>query len=270
MRFDLARLAKAAGRRRTRAIPIASPTQAQTDELATLYMEVVRAWQAATRGPIIAAYERALAQLEARDALVRDDAGQVERQIDSTAGDLLRLALVLTARLRDWALRVERWHRSRWLAGTLTASGVDLATLLGPEDMRDTIAGVIARNTALIRNVSDEARGRIADIVFRGLQARTPAREVAKELREAVDMSRRRSILIASDQLNKLTSALDHERRRQAGIPKWRWRHSGKLHFREEHKARDGKIYSDDDPPPDLPGQKPYCGCREQALLELD
>jgi SPP1 gp7 family putative phage head morphogenesis protein len=142
--------------------------------------------------------------------------------------------------------------------------------MLGPEDVRETLETIIARNVSLVRDVSEQARARIGDAVFRGLTERTPAREVASQVREAVAMSRRRSINIASDQLTKISSSLDSERMQQAGIEQWKWMHSGKLHPREEHKARNGKLYSFSKPPADMPGQLPFCGCRKLAVVELD
>ena len=81
---------------------------------------------------------------------------------------------------------------------------------------------------------------------------------------------RARSQRIASDQLTKLNSSLASERRRQAGLDEWEWKSSHKLHFRPEHAARDGKVYSDATAPNDLPGQLPFCGCRELAVLNFD
>ena len=88
----------------------------------------------------------------------------------------------------------EAWHRARWRGAVLTATSVDLQTMIGPADVRETVEAVIQRNVGLVRSVSDETRRRIGDAVFRGLQKRTPAREVARELREAVAMSRRRAL----------------------------------------------------------------------------
>lgn len=89
---------------------------------------------------------------------------------------------------------------------------------------------------------------------------------------------------MAADQNVKLSSALNEERRRQAGITSWSWVHSGKVHFREEHKARDGLLYSEDPgkvgdkyqgkrirkPPADKPGELPWCGCTSRAVLILE
>jgi SPP1 gp7 family putative phage head morphogenesis protein len=152
----------------------------------------------------------------------------------------------------------------------LAASKVDLSTMLGPEDVRETLEAVIESNAALVKDVSAQARNRMSDAVFRGLTERRPAREVAKDIRGAVTMGRDRSVRIASDQLTKATSALADERRREAGLDSWAWVSSHKKHPRPEHAARDGRVYTDETAPTDLPGRLPFCGCRSRAVMVFD
>jgi uncharacterized protein with gpF-like domain len=176
--------------------------------------------------------------------------------------------------LERWALRVEAWQRGRWRGAVLSATSVDLDTMLGPADMRVPLGTAIERNVGLVGSVSEQARTRISQAVFDGLTKRLPAREVAASVREAVAMSRRRSLGIASDQLTKLSESLNEERRRDAGLDEWEWVHSGKAHPRAEHKARNGVRYSDDPAkgrpaPEDRPGQLPFCGCTSRAVLDL-
>lgn len=263
MRFNLRQLARQQGRRRGRRVfrPIV-PTAALASDLAAIYLAVVRDWTEALPR-ILAEYERTLAQL------TTDAPTDLQREIDGAENGLLRLFLQLTPRMREWALRVERWHRGRWTGAALSATGVDLRTVLSPTDVSETVEAVVARNVALIRNVSDQARARISETVFRGVQERRPAREVAAELREGLGMSRARSIRIAADQATKLTSELDTARMKQAGIETWEWKHSGKLHPREDHRARDGREYTWQNAPNDLPGQLPFCGCRKLAVVEF-
>jgi SPP1 gp7 family putative phage head morphogenesis protein len=179
--------------------------------------------------------------------------------------------VALTPRLGDWAVRLERYVRDRWTANVFSATSVDLSTILTPLDVRETVEAALRWNTSLIRDVSDQARRRIANSVFAGLQRRPPAREIARELREAVDMGRRRSLLIATDQTQKLAARLDQARQEQAGISGYIWRHSGKAHPRPEHVARNGRTYQWSKPPADgHPGTQPYCGCRAQAVIDPD
>lgn len=204
--------------------------------------------------------------------------GDPSMTTDSAPDDLERLVtLILTqtnevmARLRlkvrAWGARVEERHRADWADAVLVATGVDLSTVLDPNDVSVTVSAVVNRSVELIRDIGDESRKRIANIVFAAVTNRTPPAEVAAQIREIEPMSRRRAINIAADQANKLNASLDRARQEEAGITHFTWRHSGKMHPRPEHVARNGKIYAWADPPSDLPGQLPFCGCSAQATL---
>lgn len=256
---------------------IVPPAVLASDLFRQVYLPIVQGWSSGAER-IIAEYERTLSQL------TTDSPADVEQELNEISAALSMLVPVLTPQLRRWAFRTEAWFRGRWRGAVLSATGVDLQTIIGPEAARETLETIIAWNTSLIRDVNDQARQRIGNAVFDGLRNRTPVREVAKAIREAVAMSRRRSVGIASDQLSKLTSALADERRREAGLPDWEWIHSQKKHPREDHVARNGYYYTDDParvgetvsgkklmaPPQDRPGQLPYCGCRSRSVISFD
>ena len=263
MRFDLAKLARAKGVRRKRIVlrPIVPPQHFATS-MAAITLAIPNAWKAATPD-IMAQYERALAEI------LTDDANSVQREIEAASNSVLGLIIIAAQRLGSWAQTVERWHRARWTANMLIPTTVDLSTMITAGDVSETLAQFLARNVALIKDVSAQTQSKISDIVFRGLQGRTPAAKVAKEIREATGFARQRTIRIASDQLQKLTSALDGERMRQAGLDQYEWQHSGKVHPRLEHKARDGKVYTVGEPQGDEPGYAPYCGCKRRPVIEI-
>lgn len=243
--------------------PVVIPSMLASDLFATAYAPILKAWEAAIPA-IMAQYERSLA------AITQDspaDIGQAMQEGESTAA---RIILTIRLRLAEWAMRVERLHRGKWGASVATATGVDISTMIGPEGVKVPVASAIEYNVGLIRSVSEEVRTRIGHIVFSELQKRTPARKVAQQIREAVGMSRRRSLLIASDQTSKLAASLNEERRREVGIDTWQWVSSHKLHYRPAHLARDGKRYTDANPPSEMPGQLIHCGCTSRAVLSLD
>lgn len=255
---------------------IAAPAVMATDLFRGSYLPIVETLSAAVPR-ILATYERTLAEL------TTDSPADVQADLDGLDAELRRLILTLTPRLRDWAWRLERYVRGKWRGAVLSASGVELGTLIGPETARQTLEAAIEWNVALVKDVGEQARRRIASSVFTGLNQRRAAREVAAEIRDAVAMSRRRSIGIASDQLSKLSAALAAERRRDAGLSVFKWRHSGKKHPRPHHKSRDGMLFSENPgevgkmvegqrvnaPPPadDRASVPPWCGCREQGCL---
>lgn len=263
--FNLAATAKANRRFRRRRITLKAihPTNAQAQSLAAITVQVMTLWQQGVP-QILAQYDPPAAPA------TRDSVSGISDAIERLRAEADRLVLLLTPALRDWAVRLEKWHRDRWTANVMTATGVHLDTVLMQGDVAEPIDSFVHRNVALIRDISDEARGRIADIVFRGYQQRAPVADVARDVNAAVDMGRKRAIRVAADQTQKLAAALDTERMQQAGLNQWEWLHSGKVHYRPQHLARNGKVYSFDDPPPDMPGQLPFCGCKKMGVLELD
>lgn len=214
------------------------------------------------------------------DALTTDSPDAVQAVLNAIGGEFLtRLVTEITPGLRRWTTLAERIHRGKWAAAVKAGTGIDLGMMLTAQPVTETLEAFVARNVALVTNISDQAKARISDAVFRGYDARTPVREVAKEIREAVGMARTRSIAVAADQSSKLSAALDTERMAEAGIDLFKWRHSGKVHYRDWHRARNGKVYElksgkprdggEAIPRDDRPGMQPWCGCRAQAYLAI-
>lgn len=279
MRFDLAVSARRTGIRK-RLITFAPilTTQAQASNLAAIYRRMLAPWLN-SRERITEAYSRELARVLQTDSI--DDLASLFAELGE---QVQRLVLELTPDLRNWAFSLESWHRRKWTSTVLSGAGVDISTIIGPADAQETVGAFLARNTALVKDVAAQAQGRISDAVFRGLQARTPAREVGKQIAEATGLARKRANRVAADQSVKLASALDAQRQRQAGLTVWKWRHSGKRHPRLVHKARDGNLYADiatdrgtlasgqtvAEPPEQGPGIEPFCGCVRQGCLVMD
>lgn len=277
MTYSLPRMARQAGKRRDITLRPIIPTQAAATDLAAIYVPAWQIW-ADNIDRILAGYDPQ--PLPTADALTIDTADQVQVAISAVANEFLT---ILTARiapgLRQWAVRAERVHRSRWSAAIKAGVGVDLDMMLTAQPVAETLETWLARNVALVTNVSDVTKGKIADAVFRGYQQRTPVRDVARQIREDVGGSRARAIRIASDQNSKISSALDKERQAEAGLSEYKYRHGGKLHARPWHKARDGHIFTlrndkevggaDQIDAGDGPGEPPFCSCRRQAYIRL-
>ena len=283
MRYDLATLTRRAKNPRRSFIAIRDirpPSTFAGDLYRDAYSPVVALWQAAVPD-ILAEYERAILQQLRDQSITQDTASDIQANIESVERGFNILALTITPRIERWALRFERWHRRKWRDAVLSSASVDIGTLIGASDVRQTLDAAINYNVSLVKDISAEAQRKISALVFDGLRNARPARDVAKDLRNVTDLGRARSIRIASDQLAKVASSLADERRRDAGISAWQWLHSGKRIPRANHVARDGLYYSDDPtqvgtdidgktvraPPDDRPGQLPYCGCRSQSVL---
>ncbi len=267
MKFDLAALVRNVGtyRRPTFTAAAIKPTNAQRDDLQRAYMPLVRGWQQRFRERILPAYERALSEL------ITDDAEEIASLLGVSEVEMVALAQASGVTVETFIDEVERWHRGQF-AQRFTPTGVRISTLLSRGDVRLSLRAVLAENVGLIRSLNDQMRNGISGSVFRGLQNRTPARDVAREIQKLAGVGRRRAELIASDQLAKLTSQLDQQRQIQSGMTKFKWQHSGKVNFRQEHLDRNGKVYTwgegiaESDPP----GRKIRCGCRALGILDLD
>lgn len=276
MAFELARMIKRLGIRR-RAITFAAifPSQSQADSLGAIYLKIVRAWMERSRDQIIPTFTASMRQLANQESIASmltvDSPEDVATEIGSSAEYVNRLVLTLTPALRDWVVRAESLHRSRFVANAKTAAGVDLSTILGTEGVETTLGAAYEENLSLIRNISEDVRSRIGRIVFEGFRNRTPRRELAKQINDAVQIGRKRALLIASDQSTKLSARLDQERQEEIGISEFIWVHSGKLHYRPAHKRRDGKRYSwqNNNLNGDLPGVAIHCGCKARAFVDL-
>lgn len=275
--INLPAIVRASGKRRDITLRAIEPTQAMATDLAAILKPAATIWTENIER-ILAGYDPP--SLSAADAMTLDTVSDVQAAIDATANQFLtRLVTVITPALRAWSVRAERIHRTKWAAAVKAGTGIDLSTILTASAVEETVEAFIARNVALAKNISEQAQGRISDAVFRGYNARTPVREVAKEIRQATGMGRDRAIRIASDQNSKISASLDRERQAEAGITQIKWRHSGKLHPRSWHVARNGKVYDlrsgkpadggEAIPADDRAGMAPYCGCREQAYIAL-
>lgn len=270
MKFPFAQMVRRASNRRRKfvVLPSIGTTTAQADDLARLYVGVLRVWQVFARDRILPAYARTLEQ----DAAMRDSVSDIQIAVSAAEGYAVQAVFGFGQAFEQWGSALERRHLSKVIANLKYATNVDASTMLGSEDAAMTLQAALARNVALVRDVSDKARAAISDSVFRGLQARTPMRDVAREISDATGIQRARALRIASDQTVKLSAALDQERMEQLEITEFQWQHSRKKHPRQEHIERDGKVYRWDDPRlgGDLPGRLPFCGCKAKGVVRLE
>jgi hypothetical protein len=189
MRYNLKAMWRRAAKPRRREVVfrnIVPPAMLATDLYTAAYAPVVAAWENAVPD-IMAAYRRALS------AQTTDSPADATSTINAVDADIARLAVTLRLRTQNWAVKVEKWQRSKWVGAVKTATTVDVSDMIGAGDVRATLGTAIEGNVALISSVSDQARGRISESVFRGLRNRSNPDDVAKEIYEATGMARRRA-----------------------------------------------------------------------------
>lgn len=270
MKINLAAQAKAAGKTRRKRIelPPYSSLHSAERELAKIYTKVLNVWVTGVKQKLLPEYRRSLNEAK----LIGDSALSLEAIIDQIEKSALAAILTFRSEFTEWMAAFQNRHISFVVSKIKYATGVDLATQLSRADVAATLEDILIRNVNLVRSVSDQARSRIGETVFRGFQNKTSIREVAKEINHSIGLGWDRSLRIASDQTVKLAATLDQERQEQLGIDSFKWVHSGKKHYRVEHKERDGMIFkwSSDVGQNDPPGQAPFCGCKALGVLEFD
>lgn len=263
VRINYPALARAAGARRPITLRPIFTTRQQERDLAAMYLRVLAIWTEGATSRVLPVYTRSLAEYTG------DSPADLQAEIAAVENGAIQAILQgFTAAYSDWFSDLVLWHINKLGSQLTYVDNVTLRTQLGPA--RGTFEDLLARNTALVRNVSDQTRGRISDIVFRGLQARTPSRDIAREIAEATGLGRKRANRIAADQSVKAAAALDQLRMQQLSIDRFVWRHSMKVHYRPDHKARDGQVFAWDSDVGrnDPPGYLPFCGCHARAYID--
>lgn len=244
----------------TNRLEIDLPTFSEAFELRLykIYAEALRSITASVAKDMVAEYR---AELQLRDS--------VDSVLSSVDQKTVQAVLTFMRQWKAWSSDGSRMHYRGIVSKLKYATGVDLSTRMSAGGEPATMDDLLRWNTELIRNISEDMRQKIASAVYSGLTSRTPQDVIAKHITEATGMARARARRIASDQTVKLSAALDNQRLVELGVDGYEWMHSGKLHYRPEHLARNGdyvKFGSKIDKE-DPPGHAPFCGCKRRMVL---
>lgn len=158
------------------------------------------------------------------------------------------------------------------------SGGITLKTDAMPAPLKQAMQASVAENVQLIKSISGQYHTQIEGAVMRSLQ---PGGRGMADVREALakyeGITDKRKDLIATDQVRKITTAMNVERAKSAGVKKFKWRHSkGGSEPRKLHLQLDGEVFSYDDPPviDDKTGERGFPGqlinCRCQAIPVIE
>jgi SPP1 gp7 family putative phage head morphogenesis protein len=253
-------------------------------EYARAIAEVAEAARAAVDReivPMLAAWSD-----EARRELDRVDDVRMDEGLGRRVSDLVRrvaarfVEAIRPAALEDlasrFASRTAQWSRAETDRRVKAAIGVDVFTAepnLGP------LAEVfVAENVALIRTIPERYFAQVEGVVLRGAASGTLPRDMASQLAEQFEVSRRRAAVIARDQVGKFYGEVNKARQQKLGLKTYTWRTVGDNRVRSEHEAREGKVYAwnPEDavdgveylPPEEQPGAPILCRCSAEANVE--
>lgn len=244
-------------------------TKAQASDLYRLYAEMLRVWKTSIAATILPAYRKALAR--AKSQLRKDDDEDPMLALEVAETGWLAYLFGFKSKLTAWVNSFARWHTIRLRIIVKQGTRVDLSNQITQYDpeIANTITQVVNSNVSLVRSVSDQLRERLAQILINGMKTQASVGDISKQINKVLGLAKDRSERIAIDQTTKLSRGLDQARQLQLGIVAFKWRHSGKLHYRPWHKARDGKTFfwNGTVGRTDPPGLAPFCGCEALGIV---
>lgn len=111
------------------------------------------------------------------------------------------------------------------LTGHLRAKGLPTIKFTMTDEMRNAYQAVIGENVGLIKSIASEHLTDVEGIVMRSVVRGRDLGELSKSLQKRYGVTKRRAALIARDQNNKATSALQSARQQKLGITEGIWKH---------------------------------------------
>jgi SPP1 gp7 family putative phage head morphogenesis protein len=125
----------------------------------------------------------------------------------------------------------------------------------------------IDEHCKLIKEVQREHLAKIDLAIKRGIREGRLQKDIAKDIRQMTDVSKRRAQLIARNAPLQYSGALTRYHQMNAGIKKYRWQTSQDEKVRDSHRSRNGNVYSWDS---QGPHPRSEVNCRCDAIPVLD
>lgn len=140
----------------------------------------------------------------------------------------------------------------------------------------------ITNNVELIKSIHQQYHREVSQALYDSIINGKPQKTVIEALANAGAKTKRRARLIARDQHNKITNALNLAEMKQAGIIKAKWVHTGRgktdrvTHVTASPKGLNGAIFDISkgiyDPAVQQfikPGELPFCYCMAYGIAEV-
>jgi SPP1 gp7 family putative phage head morphogenesis protein len=102
----------------------------------------------------------------------------------------------------------------------------------------------VSENVRLIKTIPEKMLTKVEEIVYTAVRTGVTHIELSKRLVESFGIAKKRAIIIARDQINKLHGNLTRVRNLELGIVEYKWSTSKDERVRHSHEVLDNKICS--------------------------
>lgn len=145
--------------------------------------------------------------------------------------------------------------------------GVDVFT--SEPWLQTEMQAFVSQNVSLIKTIPEKYFAAIEQRVFDAARRGISYRELQGYFQKEFGKSRSSAERIARDQIGSFNGHLSQLRQTQAGLRRYTWRTSRDERVRDEHRNREGQVFSWDKPPHDgHPGQPIMCRCWAEPDIE--
>ncbi len=196
-------------------------------------------------------------------AAMRDLSALWLRRFDRGAEELAAWFATDASQRSDYALRQ-----------ILRKAGFSVRFQITPA-MRDILEATVQANVALIKSIPREYLTQVEGMVMRSVQTGRDIGGLTKQIQQQFGVTKRRAALIAKDQNNKATSAMQKARQLELNLYRGVWIHSGGgKEPRPKHVAVDGQEFDirkgmkvGDKGQWVMPGEEINCRCVWRAVV---
>lgn len=214
-------------------------------------------------------------QLQVEAFAMRPDAADV--RLDDLVGDVRTLLDLLLAGLRpalDRArdeIRPVAEEAAAWATRQEARVFVafDLETFFRQPWLSELIESFQAENLSLVTRLSEETVSKVGEIILRDFRKGRDHRDIARDLRDQLDLSANRAKLIARDQVSSLNGEIHRLTQTEMGVSEYIWRTALDDRVRPSHEVKEGQRFRWDDPPDTgHPGEDINCRCTAEPVLD--
>lgn len=186
------------------------------------------------------ANEPKMTEAVAMDVMPADDLSET---MEALADDWLHRFDDASERMADYFATSVQERTDATMRNILKRAGFTVRFRMTPAQV-DVFKATVQANVALIKSIPSEYLTQVEGMVMRSVQAGRDLGTLSKELQTQFGVTRRRAALIARDQNNKATSAMQKARMLELGMHEAIWLHShGGKQPRPKHVKASGQTF---------------------------